>query len=193
MSTRPGSKSNTIPNCATRLPFSLTRTATSPTKSGGCDCPHCGGSSEIAETRRSPLFLALAGCGVLDPDGEGDLRDHRRRWVRQGISDYSYDFLRACFCGGPVRNLRVLVRNNVVVSVTDVETGAPPTFLPDHWVGTIDDVFAELQSEFDRNADEIELDFDDSFHFPVRARIDRVRNAIDDELHLELSNFQPLR
>ena len=140
-----------------------------------------------------PALFLLSGCNLLGVGDEDDLSDHRRRWVRLRISDYSYDFLRACFCGGPVRPLRVLVRNNEVVSVTDLETGAPPAFLPENWVGTIDDVFAELQREIDREADEIDLDFDDTFHFPARADIDRVRNAIDDELRLQLSNFQPLR
>ena len=140
-----------------------------------------------------PALLLLSGCNLLDVGEENDLRDHRQRWVRLRISDYSYDFLRACFCGGPVRPLRVVVRNNEVVSVTDIQTGAPPTFLPDDWVGTIDDVFDELQREFDRAADDIDLEFDDTFHFPARADIDRMRDAIDDELRLQLSNFQPLR
>ncbi len=140
-----------------------------------------------------PALMLLGGCTILGPEGEEDLRDQRRRWVRMGISDYTYDFVRGCFCGGPHGILRILVRSNAVVSVTDVDTGAPPPFLPANWVGTIDDVFAELQREYDRDSDEIDLDFDDTYHFPSRAQIDRIKNAIDDELSLQLSNFQPLR
>jgi hypothetical protein len=124
------------------------------------------------------VLLLLAACNspLFGSGQEDDLREQRRNWVRLGISDYSYDFQRACFCGGPLRPLRQ----------------APP-FLPANWAGTINDVFTELQRLFDQGADEINLDFDDDFHFPSRAEIDRVRNAIDDELTLHLSNFQPLR
>jgi hypothetical protein len=136
--------------------------------------------------------VLLAGCTILGPSDE-DLRDQRRRWVRLGISDYTYDFVRSCFCGGPHGTLRILVRDNAVVSVTEVETGAPAQNLPANWVGTIDDVFAELQREYDREAHEIAVEFDDAYHFPSRVQIDRIRNAVDDELGLRLSNFQPLR
>jgi hypothetical protein len=141
------------------------------------------------------VLLLLAACNspLFGSGQEDDLREQRRNWVRLGISDYSYDFQRACFCGGPLRPLRIRVHDDSVVSVIDIETGQAPPFLPANWAGTINDVFTELQRLFDQGADEINLDFDDDFHFPSRAEIDRVRNAIDDELTLHLSNFQPLR
>ena len=145
---------------------------------------------------RALLLLAtvsalLAGCDLLSGDDpEGELEERHQAWHALGISDYTYDFVRTCFCGGPAaRTLRVVVRANQIVSVTDVQTGSPPQFLPAGWAGTIDDVFLELRREIDRGADKLELRFDPTFHFPAQATIDRIKNAIDDEMAVTLSNF----
>jgi uncharacterized protein DUF6174 len=142
-----------------------------------------------------PALFWLTACNspLIGSGEEDDLRDQRRKWVQLAISDYTYEFQRSCFCGGPVRPLQIRVHDDSVVSVIAIETGRPPEFLPANWAGTIDDVFTEIQRLFDQGADEVELDFDSSFHFPSRARVDRIRNAIDDELMLQLSNLQPLR
>ncbi len=140
-----------------------------------------------------PLLLAAACVNIFDNSADNDLRSQRRRWVQLGISDYSIEFTRSCFCGGPVRPLRIVVQDDAILSVIDLSTNAAPTNMPPNWVGTIDDVFAELQREYDRGAAKIELDFDPDFHFPARAQVDRIKNAIDDEFSLQLSNFRPLR
>ena len=140
------------------------------------------------------LLLLAAGCTSSPGDsGDEDLRAARRRWVQLGISDYTFDFTRSCFCGGPVRPLRVVVHDDSVLSVIDPSTNAPPAFMPANWVGTIDDVFAELQREYDRDARILELTFDPQYHYPTRAQVDRIPAAIDDEFALQLSNFRALR
>jgi hypothetical protein len=145
---------------------------------------------------RAFLWLAavsalLAGCNILDGDDpEGELEERRQAWHALGITDYTYDFVRTCFCGGPTaRTLRVVVRSNQIVSVTDVQTGSPPQFMPAGWAGTIDDLFLELRREIDRGADKVEMGFDRTFHFPAQVTIDRIKNAIDDEMAVTLSNF----
>ena len=138
------------------------------------------------------LAIAAAGCGFFDGDPDDELRDRQRRWDALGITDYSFEFRRACFCGGPHGFLRVLVRQDAIISVTDVQTGAPPENLPAGWVGTIDEIFAELLREADR-ADAIDVQFDGTFHFPTTANVDRIKNAIDDEFGLTLGSFLPMR
>jgi hypothetical protein len=139
------------------------------------------------------IVFAVAGCKILGVDDpEGELVDHRRRWDALGISDYSFDFRRACYCGGPPGLLRVVVRQDAILSVTDLQTGAAPEFMPESWVGTIDDIFAELRREASR-ADEMKLQFDGEYHFPKLADVDRMKRAIDDEFLLTISNFQPNR
>jgi hypothetical protein len=139
------------------------------------------------------IVFAVAGCKILGVDDpEGELADRRRRWDALGISDYSFDFRRACFCRGSPGLVRVVVRQDAIVSVTDLQTGEAPEFIPENWVGTIDDIFAELRREANR-ADEMILQFDDDYHFPKLADVDRIKNAIDDEFSLTISNFQPNR
>jgi peptide-methionine (R)-S-oxide reductase len=157
------------------------------------------GSGQIVRWR--PLLglamvsALLTGCDLMTGDDpEDDLEKRRQAWQALGISDYTYDFVRTCFCGGPAaRTLRIVVRANQIVSVTDVQTGSPPQFMPAGWAGTIDELFGELRREIDRDADKMELSFDPTFHFPARATIDRIRNAVDDEMAFTLSNFVAMR
>jgi len=141
------------------------------------------------------LPVLLAGCRLVNGDDpEDDLQDRRQAWLALGIRDYTYDFVRSCFCGGPAgRALRIVVRANQIVSVTDVQTGGPPQFTPPAWAVTIDDLFVELQREINRGVDKIDFTFDATFHFPTRVSIDRIKNAIDDEQEMTLSNFVSLR
>jgi len=137
------------------------------------------------------LSALLSGCGLFNgSDPEDDLKERRQAWLALGINDYSFDFVRSCFCGGPAgRTLRIVVRSKQIVSVTDVQTGGPPPFTPMAWAVTIDDFFVELQREINRGVDKIDFTFDPTFHFPTRVAIDRVKNAIDDEQAMSLSNF----
>lgn len=141
------------------------------------------------------LLVLLPGCDLLNGDDpSGELAERRRAWQALHITDYTYDFERLCFCGGPAgRTLRVVVRANQIVGVTDVQTGQPPEMMPSGWVVTIDSLFSELQTEARRGADKMDLAFDKQFHFPARASIDRVKNAIDDELTLNATNFVAAR
>ena len=142
------------------------------------------------------LLVALAGgCSILGLGGvEDDLRDRRGRWEALGITDYTYDIVWSCFCGYPAgRPLRVAVRGDTVVSLTEVGTGQPPQDAPPAWLGTIDEVFAHLLDEARRGADDMDVDFHADYYFPTRATIDRIKNAIDDEEELSLSNFLPRR
>jgi hypothetical protein len=145
--------------------------------------------------RLAALSVLLSGCNVFSGDDRsGELADRRRAWQALHISDYAYDFERLCFCGGPAgRTLRVVVRANQIVSVTDVQTGQPPEMMPSGWAMTIDSLFGELQVVASRDPDKMDLTFDKQFHFPARASIDRVKNAIDDELVLNASNFVAAR
>src|SRR5262245_23257464 len=117
----------------------------------------------------------LSGCMLFDNDPDDEFEERQHAWQALAISDYTYDFVRSCFCGGPAgRTLRIVVRANAVVSVTDVQTGKPPEFLSATWAVTIDELFRQLRGELDRGVDKIDFDFDARFHFPLHVTMDRI-------------------
>ena len=57
---------------------------------------------------------------------------------------------------------------------------------------TIDLIFAELEAGLEGAADEVTVKYDPTYGFPTEATIDVVKEAIDDELYLTISNFEQI-
>jgi hypothetical protein len=136
------------------------------------------------------IASALAtSCG--NPMGaDDDLEDARRKWGRQGIDSYSFVVREICFCPleGP---FRVTVIRDRVASVTDAETGAPAT--PRSGVPlTVDALFAVVEDALE-TADEVEVRYDPALGYPAEIAIDRIRQAVDDEVTYVASGLTPLR
>ena len=56
----------------------------------------------------------------------------------------------------------------------------------------IDHIFAELEADLNGAADEVIAQYDPTYGFPTEVTIDFVKEAVDDELYLSLSNFEEL-
>src|SRR5687767_1775841 len=128
-------------------------------------------ASRPAARLRVPAALVavlLASCSSATDQAGDDLRVQLRRWEALALDSYSFEFRRVCFCGGPIEPLRVVVRADAVVSVTDAGTGATPPYLTPTWTGTIDQIFAELIQDAERAAG-MDLSFDPTHHFPSHA------------------------
>ena len=130
----------------------------------------------------------LSGCDVFGiGDGvEGELRDQREAWLAQNHRNYSYEFQRSCFCG-EVRRVIVTVRNDQVTSVVVKDTGEPITQFLDSYY-TITELYDYLIGVAGRAA-EMEVAFDSELHIPIDVEADPIRNAIDDEFSMVLTNF----
>jgi hypothetical protein len=57
---------------------------------------------------------------------------------------------------------------------------------------TIDLIFAELEAGQHGAADEVTVKYDATYGFPTEATIDVIKEAVDDELYLTISNFEQL-
>ena len=145
--------------------------------------------------RRRPVALALllAGCNILDSGTEDELEDRRRRWDQLALTDYTFDFIRSCFCGGPAGDtIRLVVRGDTVVSAINLDPLNSQQPLPQLWRVTIDQLFVELQQAIDRDADELDIEFDPQYHYPRNVSIDFVKRAIDDEMAFKITRFELL-
>jgi len=60
-------------------------------------------------------------------------------------------------------------------------------------LGTIDRLFAELERALkERGRGDINITYDASLGYPVKASIDYIKQAVDDELYIEISGFEAL-
>jgi len=57
---------------------------------------------------------------------------------------------------------------------------------------SIDQIFSELEKNINGEADEVVVAYDATYGFPAQANIDFVKDATDDEVTLNISNFEKL-
>jgi hypothetical protein len=144
--------------------------------------------------RRAALIVAAAltaACGNPFSPSE-ELGDARDKWESQGIASYEMTVREICFCpielGGP---FRVTVVNDRVANVEYLGAGTgiePHDDIP----LTVEDLFATVDAAL-READDVEVTYDPTYGFPSDIEVDRIENAIDDEVYYEVRDFQPLR
>ncbi|NOH04154.1 MAG: hypothetical protein HND47_20365 [Chloroflexi bacterium] len=140
------------------------------------------------------LALTLAACSAAP---QSDFDRNIAKWQDASISHYRYQLFLGCFC--PFVEdmpLTIEVKDGEVVSITRPD-GTPvdssnPSFDYYQSYATIDRLFLELEAELNGEADEVLVTYDPLFGFPVSIAIDRIKEAVDDELSLQVSNFEML-
>lgn len=144
--------------------------------------------------------LALVACS--DSNGQGpddqpevqrDLTENQDNWEALGISDYTFTFTRTCFC--PIELFRpaeVVVRDDVIESVTYVDDGQPvdPGILPSYQ--TIDELFEMIADAIERGAVTLDVSYDPDLHYPTDGYIDISEMIADEEQGFTASDLVPL-
>ncbi|MCQ3938054.1 MAG: hypothetical protein DPW18_13540 [Chloroflexi bacterium] len=140
------------------------------------------------------LALTLAACSAV-PQSEFD--ENIAKWRDASISHYRYQLFIGCFCPfAEDMPLTIEVKDGEVVSMTRFD-GTPidpadPAYETYRLYSTMDRLFLELEAELNGEADEVLVTYDPLFGFPVSIAIDRIKEAVDDELSLQVSNFEML-
>ena len=142
----------------------------------------------------SGLILSLgllAACG--NPNAPDDVEDAQRTWNEQGITSYRLVFDRVCFClTDHAGRFVVVVVDGTVVSVTDPATGLERV-RSDEVAYTVPALFDLIEREHRQGADEVDVEYHRELGYPLTIRIDRVRQATDDELEVTVLELAPLR
>lgn len=138
------------------------------------------------------MALALAACSM---GSQTEIERNREKWQEAGISHYRYNLFVGCFC---VFNedmpLVIEVRNGEVVSMeyqSGNEIDASNRELFEKYA-TVERIFSELETDLNGEADEVLVKYDSTYGFPTEANIDVIKEAVDDELMLTVSNFEKL-
>lgn len=138
--------------------------------------------------------VALAACAV---GGGSELSSNQTKWQQADIDRYRFQLGVSCFCPvGGLMPMTVEVQDSEVVSITDVNGEAFPESDPMYdfvlRYATIERLFTELESEDVQGADELSVAYDATYGFPSEVAIDFIGQAVDDELYISVSNFEPI-
>jgi hypothetical protein len=140
------------------------------------------------------LVLILSACSLTSST---EFRRNQTKWENANITHYGFQLSVGCFC--PVSGLMpmtVEVQDGEVVSISDVNGDDYPTTDPmSEFIlkyATIDRLFSELGSASVRGADKLSVTYDSTYGFPTDITIDFIELAVDDELYLSISGFEPL-
>jgi len=140
------------------------------------------------------LALILAACTA---GGGTELSRNQSKWQDANISHYRFELTVGCFC--PFRSqmpMTVEVQNGEIVSMIDVNGQAVSTDDPmSEFIvkyATIDRLFSELESDSVQKADKLTVSYDPTYGYPSEISIDFIELAMDDELYLSVSAFEPL-
>lgn len=137
------------------------------------------------------LALIVAACST-----SSEYDQKLKQWTDAGVSHYRYDLVIGCFCPfSQDMPLTIEVKDGQVVSITNVEgvllNASNPSYQYYLEYATIDLLFAELKSEM-AEAEELTVAYDPQYGFPSEVWIDRIKLAVDDEMSLQVTNFEVL-
>jgi hypothetical protein len=139
------------------------------------------------------LVFILAACSI----GGSEFSQNQKKWNDANITHYRFELSIGCFCAfHDQMPLTVEVQNGESVSITNssgtVVTKTDPSFENFSRYATIDRLFTELKADQGGKADEVTVKYDATYGFPTDINIDFIKNAVDDELSLNVSAFEKL-
>jgi len=140
------------------------------------------------------LTLILAACSA---GASGELDQNIQKWEQANVSHYNYTLFISCFCAFTEdMPLTIEVEGDQVISITRSDGSlvdpADPALETYTQYSTIDRIFSELKADLNGGADEVIVTYDATYGHPVTIAIDNIKEAIDDEVSLEISNFTVL-
>jgi len=141
------------------------------------------------------LVFILAACSVATPS---EYDQNLKNWGDANLTHYRFKLSLICFCVFTDQMpLTVEVEDGEVVSVTNQagETVVPSDDLYQYYEPylTVDRLFAELGVVLSGEAEEVLVTYDSTYGYPVDVTIDYIKEAIDDELYIQISDLEVLK
>jgi Family of unknown function (DUF6174) len=137
------------------------------------------------------MVLVLSACS-----GGSVLEQNREKWEGQNFNHYRFTVVVSCFCPFAGAEVTYEVQNGQMVGQA-VQAHPDRQFDPDQIsefyqdYNTIEKVFNYVERA-SNEADETTIEYDPTYGFPTDISVDWIKEAIDDEFYLTLSNFEPL-
>ena len=147
------------------------------------------------KTKILSLFFVLA--IVLSACGNGTtFQQNQAKWERQNINHYRFTLVVGCFCPFAGAEVTYEVLNGQVVNESikpAVDRPDDPARISEFYqpYNTVEKVFDYVGNALNE-ADETTIAYDPTYGFPTTVSVDWIKQAMDDEMHLTLSNFEVL-
>ncbi len=147
------------------------------------------------KTKTLSLFFVLA--IVLSACGSGTaFQQNLDKWEGQNINHYRFTLVVGCFCPFAGAEVTYEVLNGQVVTESikpAVDRPDEPDRISEFYqpYNTIEKVFGYVGKTLNE-ADETTIAYDPTYGFPTTVSVDWIKQAMDDEMYLTLSNFEPL-
>ena len=139
------------------------------------------------------LAIVLTACSAVQPKSEFERA--RERWQDANVSHYRFSLFIGCFCVfSQDMPLNIEVKDGEVVSMeyqsgNEIDAANREYF---RRFETIDKIFDELEKDKNGEADEVTVAYEEKYGYPAQVHIDFIKNAVDDEVSLQISAFEVL-
>lgn len=142
------------------------------------------------------LIVILTACSINPPASE--IQTNKTKWENAKIAHYRYNLSISCFCAFmDDMPLSIEVENGALISITtkngtivDSSSAFYEMYLP---YSTIDRIFLNLEADLAGKADEVAVTYDPAYGYPTSISIDRIKEAVDDEVSYFVTDFEIIK
>jgi len=138
------------------------------------------------------LAALLAGCS-LSPAPRA-LEKNKALWQEQQADHYRFQLAIGCFC--PYYSqmpLTIEVQDGEAISVSAADGSDVAPYMEQYGrADTIEELFGIIESAQSGAADEVKVEYNPEFGYPVSIEIDYIKRAVDDEVGYQVSSLELL-
>lgn len=124
-----------------------------------------------------------------------DLDLNTQRWDNKKITSYKYTLKVICFCGAAgVSPVLIEVRNDVTKSITNTKTSELVDYPYFSTYETVPKLFSFIKTNMlDPEFSVSEIEYNENLGYPKKIFVTRRGNITDDNISLEISDFEILQ
>jgi len=137
-------------------------------------------------------LVLIPGCDLVKSSLQRDLDAARARWERADIRSYEFRLRVGCFCPPNIIFPVIMTVQNGVN--TDAEYAQEPKEITTDFFkqyDTIDKLFEVVQKAIDDRVDSLTVVYESANGYPKSINIDRIKDAVDDEIAFFVESFAP--
>ena len=121
-------------------------------------------------------------------NGPHGLAEARALWEANKPADYQYVIQISCFCPEEyTQPVNVQVQNGYYFSA-EGELSVSETYIAQY--GSVEAIFDVIDKAYQDGADEVNVEYDPNFGVPLRFSIDPMKDALDDQMSAEITDFR---
>jgi hypothetical protein len=124
---------------------------------------------------------------------QAQLSNQRELWDTQGLTNYQYDITRSAYNVSPFNDLlRVTVSGGEIVEIFNLDQNEFVDMADYDAFGPIEITFNTINNALVDEADQISVEYDSIYGFPVSVFIDYSVQIVDEEYSVTVTNFNVL-